>query len=65
VHLQLLVLRQVIRDGEPWRLGADENMLGRTNARIVDESSHGHVDERAGADQRVELFQGLSRATSG
>src|SRR5215468_1088951 len=35
-------------------LGADEDVSGRADSRIVDESSHGDVDELAVADDRIE-----------
>jgi hypothetical protein len=45
---------QVVGDCEPRCLGADEDVLGRADSRIVDESSHGDVDKLAVADDRVE-----------
>jgi hypothetical protein len=49
-HHMLLVLGQVVGDGEPGRLGADEYVLGRTDSRLVNESSHGDMDKDALAD---------------
>src|SRR5215468_10457585 len=34
------ILRQVVGDGEPRRLGADEDMRRRPDRRIVDQRSH-------------------------
>lgn len=50
----LWVLGQVVGDCEPSRLGADEDVLGRADGRIVDEASHGDVDEGAVADDRIQ-----------
>jgi hypothetical protein len=47
-------LGQVISDGEPWRLGADEYVLGRTDTRVVNESSHGDMDKGTLADDGIE-----------
>jgi hypothetical protein len=44
------VLWQVIGYREPRRLGADEDVPGRTYRRIVDERSHGDVHESADPD---------------
>ncbi len=41
--LVLLVLRQVIGDLEPGSLRADEDVLGRTDARRVDQRAHRDV----------------------
>ena len=49
----LLILGQVVGDGEPRRLGADEDMLGRPDGRIVDQGSQGDMDEGAVADHRI------------
>lgn len=49
----LLVLGPVVGDGEPGRLGADEYVLGRTNSRVVSESSHGDMDKGALADDGI------------
>ena len=49
----LCVLRQVVGDGEPRRLGADEDVLGRADGRIVDQNTHGDVDEGAVANDRI------------
>jgi hypothetical protein len=49
----LFILGQVVCNCEPPRLGADEDMRGRTDGRIVDEGSHGDVDEGAVADDRI------------
>src|SRR6266852_473109 len=49
-----LSLRQAVGDGEPRRLGADEDVRGRTDGRIIDKGSHGDVDEGAVADGRIE-----------
>ncbi len=51
---QLLALRQVIRDREPRRLGADENVPCRANRRVVRQRPHRHVHERAVAHHRIE-----------
>ena len=48
------VLRQIVGDGEPRRLGADEDVLARADGRIVDQGAHGDVDEGAVADHRIE-----------
>ena len=48
-----LALGQVIGDGEPGRLGADEYVLGRTDSRVVNESSHGDMDKGALADDGI------------
>src|SRR5437879_2665367 len=48
------VLGQVVGNCEPWRLGADEDVHGRADGRIVDERSHANVDEGPGADDRIE-----------
>jgi hypothetical protein len=53
-HHMLLVLGQVISDGEPWRLEADEHVPGRTDTRVVNESSHGDLDKGALADDGIE-----------
>src|SRR5271166_1444223 len=50
----LLVPRQVVGDRKPRRFGADENMVRRPYGRIVDESSHGDVNEGPFADDRKE-----------
>jgi hypothetical protein len=50
----LLVLGQVVGDGEPGRLGADEYVLGRTDTLVVNESSHGDMDKGALADDGIE-----------
>src|SRR5271170_6392293 len=50
----LFILRQVVADREPWRLGGNENMFAWAYGRIVNEGSHGHVDEVAVANDRVE-----------
>ena len=49
----LFILGQVVCNCEPPRLGADEDMRGRTDGRIVDEGSHSDVDEGAVADDRI------------
>jgi hypothetical protein len=53
-HHMLFVLGQVVGDCEPWRFGADENVLARADGRVVDEGSHGDVDEGAVEDDRIE-----------
>jgi hypothetical protein len=53
-HHVLLVLGQVVGDGEPGRLGADKYVLGRTDSRVVNESSHGDMDKDALADDGKE-----------
>jgi hypothetical protein len=47
-------LGQVVGDCEPRCLRADEDVSGRADRRIIDESSHGDVDELAVADDRIE-----------
>src|SRR5271170_5285546 len=53
-HHVFFVLGEVIGDCEPRRLGTNEDVLGRAGGRIVDEASHGDVDEGAVADYRIE-----------
>ena len=48
------VLRQIVGDGEPRRLRADEDVLARPDGRIVDQGAHGDVDEGAVAHHRIE-----------
>ena len=48
------VLRQIVGDGEPRRLGADEDVLARADGRIVDQGAHGDVNEGAVAHDRIE-----------
>src|SRR5713101_666968 len=50
----LCVLRQVVGDGEPRRLGADEDVPARTDAGVVQKASQGDMDEGAVADDRIE-----------
>jgi hypothetical protein len=50
----LLMLRQTVRDREPSRLGADEDVPVRADGGIVNESSHGDMNIGAGADERIE-----------
>src|SRR5690242_21830876 len=52
--LQLLVLHEVVRDLEPRRLRADEDVLRRADARIVRERTERDVHVGALADDRVE-----------
>ena len=47
------ILRQAVGDGEPWRLGTNEDVRGRTDGRIIDKGSHGDVNEGAVADHRI------------
>ena len=49
-----VVLGQAVGNGEPRRLGPDENMLGRTDGRAVDERSHGDVNKGAGTNHGKE-----------
>ncbi len=49
-----LILREVVGDGEPGRLRADEDVPGGTDGRGVDEGTHRDVDVGAVADQGVE-----------
>jgi len=58
-----LVLRQVVGDGEPGRLGADEDVVGRPDGRLVDQGSQRDVDVLAVADQRIE--EGAARPAVG
>ena len=44
----------IVGDGEPRRLGADEDVLARADGRIVDQGAHGDVDEGAVAHHRIE-----------
>ena len=48
------VLRQIVGDGEPRRLGADEDVLARADGGIVDQGAHGDVNEGAVAHHRIE-----------
>src|SRR5262245_31866869 len=50
----LMMLRQVVGDGEPGRLGADEDMPLRPDGRLVDQRPHRDMDILAIADQRIE-----------
>ena len=50
----LFVLGQIVGDREPGRLGADEDVLGRADGRIVEQCSHGNVEKSAVADDRKE-----------
>ena len=50
----LFILRQVVGDREPRRLGADEDVPARADAGIVQKASQGDVDEGAVADHRIE-----------
>src|SRR5215813_6625190 len=50
----LLVLRQVVSDGEPRRLGADEDVPAGADGRTVDQGAHGNVDIRAVTHHRIE-----------
>ena len=43
----LFELGQLIRDFEPPRFGADEDMFARANGRIVDERTHSDMNEGA------------------
>ena len=47
------VLPQVVGDGEPRGVGADENVMRRAYGRVVDEGSHGDVHEGAVTDHRI------------
>src|SRR4051794_5131825 len=49
-----LVLGQVVGDGEPGRLGADEDVMGGPDGRLVRQPTHRDVDVLAVADQRIE-----------
>src|SRR5262245_47658963 len=49
----LRVLRQVVGDREPRRLGADKDMLRRSNGWIVEQRPHRNVNEGAGSNHRV------------
>ena len=53
-HHMLFVLEQIVGDREPPRLRADKDVPCWADGRIVDESSHGHVDERAVANDGIE-----------
>src|ERR1700682_1845311 len=50
----LFVLRKIVGNCEPPRLGADEDVLGRADGRIVHESPHGDMDKCAIPDDRIE-----------
>ena len=50
---RILVLRQLVGDREPRRLGPDEDVRRRPGRRIVDERPQRHVDERAVAHDRL------------
>ena len=50
----LFVLRQVVGDGEPRRLGADENVVRRAYGRVVDEGSHRDMHEAAVTHDGIE-----------
>lgn len=56
----LLILRQVIGDGEPARLRTDEDVLGWTNGWVVDERSHGDMDVGAVAHERIKQGAALA-----
>src|SRR6516162_3882561 len=49
-----LVLRQIVGDNIPRRFRSDEDMMGRTDGRIVDERSHRDVNKGAVADEGIE-----------
>jgi hypothetical protein len=49
----LFVLRQAVGDREPGRLGADEDVSVRPDARIVDQRAHGDVNEGPVTDHRI------------
>jgi hypothetical protein len=49
----LFVLGQIISDREPPRLGADENMRGWADGRIIIERSHRDVNKFAVTNDRV------------
>ena len=44
----------MVGDCEPRCLGTDEDVSGRADRRIINESSHGDMDELAAADDRIE-----------
>ena len=50
----LVILRQVVRDGEPGRLGTDEDVRARADRRDITESTHRDVDEVTIANDREE-----------
>ncbi len=50
----LLVLGKIVGDGEPRRLGANEDMRPRADGGIIDEGSHGDMGEGTIADDRIE-----------
>ena len=47
---KLVMLRQVVGDGEPRCLGADEDVPARADGRFIHQRSHGDMDEGAIAD---------------
>src|SRR5688572_14510575 len=48
------MLRQVVGDGEPRRLGPDVDVRGRAQAGGVGEGTEGHMHESAIAHYRIE-----------